>query len=154
MKLIELIERGVDYDDILYHDDWALGMRMHKDLGDAFVYCYPETGEFIKEHIDRIGYKRVVLCKKILIDDKWRKQKIVKKTTVPKYKINDRFLLPTLYYKKSGMSKNVIGEIIAYYRDDDTGNVLYTVSVDGGDSPLLLNEKYLSKLDMIVSQNN
>ena len=154
MKLIELIESGVNHDDILYHDGWALGIRMCEDLGDAFVYCYPETGKFVEEHISRTGYKRVVLCEKILADDKWRKQKVVKKDTVPKYKINDRFLLPTLYYKKSGTSKNVIGEIIAYCRDDDTGNVLYTVSVDGGDFPLLLNEKYLSKLDMIVSQNN
>ena len=77
MKLIELIESGVSYDDILYHDSWALGMRMCKDLGNAFVYCCQETGKFIKGHMDHTGYKRVVLCKKILADDKWSKRRLI-----------------------------------------------------------------------------
>ena len=77
MKLIELIESGVSYDDILYHDSWALGMRMCKDLGDVFVYCCPETGKFIEGHMDHTGYKRVVLCKKILADDKWSKRRLI-----------------------------------------------------------------------------
>lgn len=161
MKLIELIESGVNYDDILYHDGWALGMRKCKDLGDAFVYCYPETGKFVEEHIDRTGYKRVILCDKILADNKWSKRKIVRKSVVPKYKIGDRFLLPDLYYGESKILKaalnatlkNVIGEIIAYYQDDEEGNVLYTVSLGGASFPLLLNEDYLSKLDMVVSQD-
>ena len=161
MKLIELIEQGVDYDDILYHDDWALGMRMCKDLGNAFVYCYPENGKFVEEHVDRTGYKRVVLCEKILSDDKWNKRKIVRKTVTPKYKIGDRFLLSDMYYGQTNMLKaassmafkNMIGEIIAYYQDNEEGNVLYTVSLGGASFPLLLNEDYLSKLDMVVSQD-
>lgn len=162
MRLIELIEGGVNHDDILYHDGWALGMRKCKDLGDAFVYCYPETGKFVEEHIDRTGYKRVVLCDKILADDKWSKRKIIAKSVVPKYKIGDRFLLSDMYYEKSNMLKavssmtfkKIIGKIISCYCDDDTGNMLYTVSLGGAGFPLLLNEDYLSKLDMVVSQND
>lgn len=65
-----------------------------------------------------------------------------------------------MYYEKSNMLKavssmtfkKVIGEIISCYCDDDTGNMLYTVSLGGAGFPLLLNEDYLSKLDMVVSQ--
>ena len=161
MKLIELIESGVTNDDILYHDGWTLGMRMCKELGGVFIYCYPETGKFVEEHIDRTGYKRVVLCDKILADDRWTKRKIAKKPVIPKYKIGDRFLLLDLYYEESKILnaalnatlKNVVGEIIAYYQDDEKGNVLYTVSLGGASFPLLLNEDYLSKLDMVVSQD-
>lgn len=161
MKLIELIESGVSHDDILYHDGWALGMRKCKDLGDAFVYCYPETGKFVEEHISRTGYKRVVLCEKILADDKWHKRKIVTEPVVPKYKIGDRFLLLDLCSENIKMGKTVskttfdhpIGEIIAFCYDTKTGNILYTVSTKTG-FPLLLNENYLSKLDMVVSQDN
>ena len=92
MKLIELIEQGVDYNDILYHDNWALGVRMCKGLGDAFVYCDPISGEFTKVPSDYTGYKRVILCKKILEDDMWNKRQIVRKTVTPKYKIGDRVL--------------------------------------------------------------
>lgn len=156
MKLIELIEQGVDYDDILYHDDWALGMRMCKDLGNAFVYCYPETGKLVKEHRDPTGYKRVVLCKKILADDKWHKRTLVE----PKYKVGDRFLLSDLFYSESKTDgstshttvKNTIGEIIASYYDGE--KMRYTVSLNGKGFPLLLTEDYLNKLDMVVSQND
>lgn len=162
MNLIELIENGVSYDDILYHDDWTLGIRICRDLGDAFVYCHPATGEFVKEYKDYTGYKRVVLCKKILADDTWNKRKIVRNTVTPKYKIGDRFLLSDMYYGESKILKaslnttlkNVVGKIIAYYQDDEEGNVLYTVSLGGASFPLLLNEDYLSKLDMVVSQND
>lgn len=161
MKLIALIEQGVDYDDILYHDGWTLGMRKCKDLGDAFVYCYPKSGEFVEDRIDCTGYNRVVLCEKIFADDKWSKRKIVRKSVIPKYKIGDRFLLPDLYYEESKILKAVstatlkdaIGEIIAYYKDDKKGNVTYTVSLGGTSFTLLLNEAYLSKLDMVVSQD-
>lgn len=158
MKLIELIESGIDYDDILYHDGWALGIRMCKDLCDAFVYCYPETGKLVEESIDPTGYKRVVLYKKILSDDKWTKRKIAKKDVLPKYKIGDRFLLPDLCSEDTVMGKSVsktifnnpIGEIIESYYDGE--KMQYTVSLNGKGWPLLLTEDYLSKLDMVVSQ--
>lgn len=155
MKVVELIENGVNYDDILYHDGWALGMRKCKDLGDAFVYCYPETGKFVEEHIDRTGYKRVVLCEKLLADDKWHKRTLTK----PKYKIGDRFLLPDLCYSvtrpdgsiSNTTFENTIGEIVASYYDGE--NIRYTVSLNGKGFPLLLTEDYLNKLDMVVSQD-
>ena len=159
MKLIELIEHGVNYDDILYHDGWALGMRMCKDLGDVFVYCYPETGKFVEEHVDRTGYKRVVLCEKILSDDKWNKRKIAAKSVIPKYKIGDRFLLSDLCYEDVEKGKTVsktilnnpIGEIIASCYAGE--KIRYTVSLNGKGFPLFLTEDYLSKLDMVVPQD-
>lgn len=159
MKLIELIEQGVDYDDILYHHGWALGMRMCKDLGNAFVYCYPETGKFVEEHVDRTGYKRVVLCEKILSDDKWNKRKVATKSVIPKYKIGDRFLLPDLCFENVEMGKafsrtifhNAIGQIIASYYDGE--KVQYTVSLNSKGFTLFLTEDYLNNFDMVVPQD-
>ena len=82
------------------------------------------------------------MCEKILADDKWSKRKIVEKAVVPKYKIGDRFLL-----------YDTVGKIIGCHQDNKKEKVVYTVSFNKLYSPILLNEDYLSKLDMVVSQD-
>ncbi len=167
MKLIELIESGVNYDDILYHDEWVLGMRKCKDLGDAFVYCYPKSGEFVEEHIDRTGYKRVVLCDKILADDKWHKRTLAK----PKYRIGDRFILELSHNIKvtaEHMTFNSIYNVIGAVSDIKSyeGRYIYTLSHkdyledyrdicdENGVITKEISEEELTTYDMVISQNN
>lgn len=159
MKLIELIESGVNYDDVVYHDEYVLGMRKCKDLGDAFVYCDSDTGEFIKEHIDRTGYKRVVLCNKILADDKWHKRTLAK----PKYKIGDRFVIEAIQSSKVSWDSiiwncvyNAVGTI-SDIKYDDQYNYTLTYKDYLGEKGILtkeMSEKELSTYNMVVSQNN
>lgn len=159
MKLIELIERGVDYDDILYHDGGALGMRKCKDLGDAFVYCYPETGKFVEEHISRTGYRRVVLCEKILADDKWNKRTLIK----PKYKIGDRFVMKTIQGSQISWGGVIWDSVynavvtIADIKYDD--QYIYTLTYTDyfgkkGTLTKEISEEELATYDMVVSQDN
>lgn len=85
----------------------------------------------------------------------WRTKTVI----VPKYKIGDRFLFKNLCYGISKQGKtalsqtftNVIGEIEKYtYIKPD--RIFYTIHLEEGKFTLLLNEEYLSTLDMVVSQ--
>lgn len=104
------------------------------------------------KYIDPVN--RIVFYDSDLFGNGW-----VIHTVEPRYKIGDRFLLPDLYSSVSNTNgtitnttfKNAIGEIIALYYDGD--KMQYTVTLNGNGFPLLLDEDYLSKLDIVVSKN-
>lgn len=126
-----------------------ISIRYNKERN-LMVYCDGETGKYSDVESTSIwSYGN-------LFDDGWE----VKTVVDPKYKIGDRFLFKNLCYNISKQEKialsqtftNVVGEIEKYtYIEPD--RIFYTIHLEEGKSTLLLNEEYLSNLDMVVSQD-
>lgn len=150
MRLIDaLLEIGKD-DSKYAINNRRYGIRYNKDK-DSMFYCDRETGEYINYIIDTSGWDY-----DNLFADGWETKTVI----APKYKIGDRFLFKNLGYNISKQEKtvlsqtftNIIGEIKRYtYIEPD--RIFYLIHLEDGKSSLLLNEEYLSNLDMVVSQD-
>lgn len=149
MRLIDaLLVVGKDDSKFAVYQN-QVGVRYNKDKN-LMVYCDRETGKYSDiEATSVYGYGN-------LFDDGWE----VKTVVDPKYKIGDRFLFKNLCYNISKQEKtvlsqtftNVVGEIEKYtYIEPD--RIFYTIHLEEGKFTLLLNEEYLSNLDMVVSQD-
>lgn len=149
MRLIDVLLE-IRKDDSKYAiNNHGYGIRYKKDK-DIMVYCDRETGEY-SNNIIVIS----IWSYDNLFADGWRTKTVI----VPKYKIGDRFLFKNLCHGISKQGKtalsqtftNVIGEIEKYtYIEPD--RIFYTIHLEEGKFTLLLNEEYLSTLDMVVSQ--
>lgn len=148
MRLIDaLLVVGKDASKFAIYQNLT-GIRYNKERN-LIVYCDGETGKYSDVESTSIwSYGN-------LFDDGWE----VKTVVDTKYKIGDRFLFKNLCYGISKQGKtalsqtftNVIGEIEKYtYIEPD--RIFYTIHLEEGKFTLLLNEEYLSTLDMVVSQ--
>lgn len=128
MRLFDLLDKLMNNENLYaIKDESMFGVRYRKHSG--FMIC-GRDGTYV-EH-------PYTFDKEMTEDDSW----LIKSVVIPKYKIGDRFLL-----------YDTVGKIIGCHQDNKKGKVVYTVSFNKLYSPILLNEDYLSKLDMVVSQD-
>lgn len=144
MKIVELLDMAMKTGDIIYVSGWALGMRYNKD-NDCFIWCNPCTGQFNKSRRDLTGLHRVILCGKILNQDKCM--------LVPlnKYKVGDKFRLSDIEKVVSGTNGHTfreraiepigeIVEIITYEYEK-----AYVIKVNDNFATIVLDGDVLSK---------
>ena len=148
MRLIDaLLEVGEDSSKYAVRD-WGVGIRYNKER-DIMVYCDKETGKY-----SNLG-SLSVWSHENLFTDGWEVRTVVE----PKYKIGDKFLINHLGYEMChqmmAISKqvfsNAVVEVNGYYVKEN--NIFYTVCSEDEGITLVLNEEYLSNLDMVVSQD-
>lgn len=148
MKLIDaLLDVGKDSSKFAIRDN-EIAIRYNKKRN-LMVYCDRETGKYSDIEFTSIwGYGS-------LFDDGWK----VKTVVDPKYKVGDKFLINHLGCEiccqetviSKQVSSNVVVEVNGYYVKED--RILYTVCSEDKRIILVLNEEYLSNLDMVVSQD-
>lgn len=135
MKLVELLDVAMKTGNILHVSSWALGIRYCEQL-DCFIYCFPETGLFVKDNNDSNGYKKVILAgKKLLNNSEWKMFPIPQK-----YNIGDKFIIPeiTKVITEYGVetmkqcNKNIVGEIIDIHNAEDDGCDYFTLKLECG----------------------
>lgn len=144
MKIVELLETAMKTGDIIYVSGWALGMRYNKD-NDCFIWCNPCTGQFNKSRRDLTGLHRVILCGKILNQDKCML------LPLDKYKVGDKFRLSDIEKVVSGTDGHTfreraiepIGEIVEVITCEYKKS--YVIKINDNFATIVLDGDALSK---------